>query len=390
LVDSTHAPRVWLLIGDKLGDNQQIKLIGERLYRRYRWCCETKQLRFREEFRSGKPDFDASCDHVDAASDALLQPPWPDVVVTIGRRPSMVGLWVKAQSAGATRLVIVGRPRRWPERFDLIVAPAHHQVPESHNVVHLGLPLILPDRAAVAAAAEKWREEFAAMRRPLFALFVGGQTKPHVFYAAVAEDLMHRVAGVVAAERGSLWVTTSPRTSPEVVEALAAALPDGGRLFRFVPGSADNPYLGLLACADRFVVTGDSISMQVEVARLGKPLAIYALPVSYGIFEYVRRRLARVAYGPHRQGWLARSIKALQRLGVMQFPRDLREIHRLLYRQRLAVPLGQPFHAPGPGVDVDLDTVVERIAALLSDTSKLSGVASGGVNCGRVGGEHGH
>jgi mitochondrial fission protein ELM1 len=41
-----------------------------------------------------------------------LQPPWPDIVVTIGRRPSMVGLWVKAQSAGATRLVIVGRPRR--------------------------------------------------------------------------------------------------------------------------------------------------------------------------------------------------------------------------------------------------------------------------------------
>jgi uncharacterized protein len=362
------APRIWLLIGDKLGDNQQVELIGECLRRRFGWRCEKRCLRVKPAYKLGKPAFRPSRDHLDAGSNDLLTPPWPDVLITIGRRPSMVALWIKQQSAGHTRIVIVGRPRRWLDRFDLIVAPAHHHVPESANVVRLGLPSIVPDSAALAAAVQTWQPRFAAMRPPLFALFVGGPTKPYVFDATVAKDLMRCANDVVAREHGSLWVTTSPRTPPDVADALEEALPPHGRLFRFAPGCADNPYLGLLACADRFIVTGDSVSMQVEVARLGKPLAIYALPVAYGFVEYLRRRLARIAYGDRRRGWLARSIRALQRSGVMKFPRDVGEIHQLLYKRGLAVPLGEVFPDPSAGEDVDLERVVERIGRLIDVT----------------------
>jgi mitochondrial fission protein ELM1 len=360
-------PRIWLLIGDKLGDNRQVELIGERLYQRYGWRCETRRLHFKPAYKSGKPAFDASRDHVAETSDELLRPPWPDVLITIGRRPSMVALWIAQQAGSGTRLVIVGRPRRWLDRFDLIVAPAHHHVPESANVIRLGLPLIVPDAEVLAAAAETWRPRFASMRRPLFALFVGGPTKPHVFDAAVARDLMRRTNEVVAREHGSLWVTTSPRTSPEVVDALAAALPADGRLFRFVPGSADNPYLGLLACADRFVVTGDSVSMQVEVARLGKPLAIYELPVAHGLWEGWRRRAASMAYGEPSAGAVGRIIVGLQRLGLIQFPREVAEIHHLLFDKGLAVRLGDPFRdfRTPVGLDHDLDRVATGIGALV-------------------------
>jgi hypothetical protein len=112
------------------------------------------------------------------------------------------------------------------------------------------------------------------------------------------------------------------------------------------------------------------VSMQVEVARLGRALAIYALPAEYGIVEYLRRRLARIAYGENHHGAAARAIKALQRIGVMQFPRDVTEIQQLLYRRHLAVPLGEPFIAANDGVDVDLDVVVERIAALARSTTR--------------------
>ena len=44
------------------------------------------------------------------------------------------------------------------------------------------------------------------------------------------------------------------------------------------PIGNDNPYLGLLAHGDRFVVTGDSISMLVEVARLAKPRIVLSGP----------------------------------------------------------------------------------------------------------------
>ena len=74
--------------------------------------------------------------------------------------------------------------------------------------------------------------------------------------------------------------------------ALAAGLPQGALLYRWDPATTgENPYLGLLAHADRFVVTGDSISMMVEVASLGKPLAIFALPVGNGLADRLRAAL---------------------------------------------------------------------------------------------------
>ena len=285
------------MIGDKLGDNQQVELIASRLTERLNWHVDVRRLRFKDAFRVGKPEFRRDHSHVDwAESDAVAQP-WPDLVITVGRRPSMVALWIKEQSRGHTQIVIVGRPRRWLSRFSLVIAAAHHHLPPLPNVMRLGLPLIKADAVGMARARAQWTQRIAEMPRPLFAVFVGGPTKPHVFGRDVALDLMARASRCAAEAGGSLWVTTSPRTSPEVVDVLEEALPVNGRLFRWRADSPDNPYLALLACADRFIVTGDSVSMQVEVARLGKPLAIYPLPVRYGLIERLRRATAHFAYG---------------------------------------------------------------------------------------------
>jgi mitochondrial fission protein ELM1 len=276
----------------------------------------------------------------------------------------MVALWIKEQSHGHAKIVIVGRPRRWLSRFNLIIAAAHHHVPELPNVMRLGLPLIKADAVGMAKARAQWTQRIAEMPRPLFAVFVGGPTKPHVFDRNVALDLMARASRCAAEAGGSLWVTTSPRTSAEVIDVLEEALPKNGRLFRWGPNSPDNPYLALLACADRFIVTGDSVSMQVEVARLGKPLAIYPLPVHYGFAERLRRSIAHVAYGKTAVPALSRLIRAMQRFGVVKFPRDVVEIHTLLFDQGFAVRLGEPFANAGSGVDVDLDQIVDRIGSL--------------------------
>src|SRR5262249_41058557 len=163
-------------------------------------------------YRLGKPRFRSDRQHVDWPASDEIAPPWPDIVLTIGRRPSMVALWIKRQSRGRTRIVIVGRPRRWLSRFSLIIAAAHHHVPPLPNVLKLGLPLIKVANANVAAARAEWGPRFADVPRPLVALFVGGPTKPHVFDRAVAFELMRRAAQGVASG-GTLWVTTSPRTS---------------------------------------------------------------------------------------------------------------------------------------------------------------------------------
>jgi hypothetical protein len=116
--------------------------------------------------------------------------------------------------------------------------------------------------------------------------------------------------------------------------------------------------------------------MQVEVARLGKPLAIYPLPVEYGFVARLRRAAARTAYRRDRSSWLARAIMAMQGLGVVQFPRDVEESHALLYDRGFAVRLGEPFGEAGAGVDVDLDHIVHRIEMLWNPTTQSTRSAS--------------
>ncbi len=152
---ASATPRVWLLIGDKLGDNQQVEVIAHCLMQRLNWRVDVRRLQFKDAYRTGKPKFRIDHGHVDWAESDPVEAPWPDMVITVGRRPSMVALWIKEQSGGKTQLVIVGRPRRWLQRFDLIIAAAHHHVPALPNVLRVGLPLIAADKAAIAAARDQ-------------------------------------------------------------------------------------------------------------------------------------------------------------------------------------------------------------------------------------------
>ena len=353
------APLIWLLIGDKLGDNAQVWVLADALG----WAYTVRQVFPKPEWVLGKPSFVPGLDHLDLARSDRLAPPWPDLILTIGRRPSMAALWVQDQSGGRTKIVLVGRPKRWAERFALIVAPRQFRIPPRDNLVQLDLPLMRADPAAVAAAGAVWRERLASLPRPLTAVLVGGETKPFRFDGAVAATLLEALRRIQARDGGSLYLSTSRRTRPEVVTALAADLPQGALLYRWDPATTgENPYLGLLAHADRFVVTGDSISMMVEVASLGKPLAIFALPVGNGLADRLRAGLSALAAG----GTLGKLAHLLHRLGIAGYARDLGEIRRLLIERGLAVPLGQPFRGTTAQLPDELAPVVARIRALLA------------------------
>jgi mitochondrial fission protein ELM1 len=355
--------RIWLILGDKAGDNAQVRIVADALG----WPYAIKQLTFRSRYVLGKPRFRVSLYHVDQAKSDPLRPPWPDLILTVGRRPSMAALWVKKQARGRARLVVVGRPKRWLDRIDLVIAPPQFHLPPRPNVLSLDLPLMRVDVAAVATAAQAWRARLADLPRPLVALLVGGPTKPYRFDAAVAARLLDDACAVTRRDGGSLYVTTSRRTPPAVVAALEAGLPAGTRLYRW-DGGGDNPYHALLGLADRFIVTGDSISMMVEVARSGKPLAISALPED-GRLPRLRsalgRRLAAIEESSA-ASIIRRLADVLYRLRIAKYARDLSEIHRRLYERGLAVPLGAPFQPPHAHLPDDLARATERVLALMA------------------------
>ena len=353
--------RVWLLLGDKPGDNVQVEAVVEALG----WDCERKTLHWRAPFTTGKPRFRVTLDHLDRARSAPLEPPWPDVVLTIGRRPSMVALWVKQRSAGRTRVVLFGKPSGLITRFDLVVAGAEVQLPPLPNVLPVRLPLMRPRAEDIEAGVARWRPRLAALPRPLIGILVGGPTVPFAFDARVGEQLCRLAAGI-AAENGTAYVTTSRRTPLAVVEALRAELPPGAQLFQWTSGSGDNPYLALLGLADGFIVTGDSVSMIAEVVRARKPLAILDLPLGrLGAVDQVRRsalrRLFRADGGRIRQ----LGINAAARLGLLDATRDFRAFHRTLCHCGLAVRAGEPLRPPRDNVPDDLPMVVARIDALI-------------------------
>ena len=337
------APRIWVLQAEKAGDNAQV----DTLVAAVGLPVTIKRLRMRRRWQLGKPRIRASLAHLDPAASDVLEPPWPDLAIASGRRLINVALWLRRQSAGRTRLVLVGRPHGHADAFDLIVAAPQFRLPAGPRVLNLSLPLLLPPRPAIERAAAAWRPALADLPRPITAVLVGGPTQPFRFGADEAHELIARTLAATG-HAGTLYVSTSRRTPAAVCEALAAALPSGARLFRWTAGGNDNPYLALLGLADRFVVTGDSASMLVEVARLGRPLAIFELPRDHGprqLPTYARRLWASLLRRPRR---------------------DLAALHRALYRQALARPLGEGFCAAsdGAGAAAELAQIRARVRAL--------------------------
>jgi mitochondrial fission protein ELM1 len=195
-----------------------------------------------------------------AAGPDVLAPPWPDLVVTCGRHAAPLGAAIRRRTGGATRAVHVQNPRMSFAAFDAVVAPEHDGV-SGPNVLTHRLALHRISRESLAVARDAWSPRFSGMRRPLLAVLVGapGDGRPeHV--ALLAEALARLDAGVV--------VTPSRRTPPEVTAALRDGLPDAW----IWDGNGENPYRGMLACADAIVATEDSVSMLSEALAAGVPV----------------------------------------------------------------------------------------------------------------------
>lgn len=327
--------RLWVLTGPKAGDNAQVLRAAAAS------GLETlvRNIAILPGRLLDKPVIGPTLDAVDRAASDPLEGPWPDVVLAIGRHLSCVALWVKQQSGGRTRVALLNAPKgRWQD-FDLVVLPPFYRNRQRANVLPIAMPLIgiAPER--LAAAAVEFGPLLDAMPRPLNVLLVGGDMGQRRLVPAFARGVLERMAGGFAAA-GSIYVSTSRRTAPEVVSALRQGLRPQDRLHAWGAATAPNPYLGLLARGDSFTVTADSLSMLVEVARLGKPLTIAEPPPARGL----------------------RGLR--QRLGDLLRPRDLAAAAALLYRSGHAVPLGQQPHPPPAPLPDDAGQVGSRLRQL--------------------------
>ncbi len=264
------APSVWVLTEGHIGtENQALGLaeafgadpVIKRVYPRFPW-------------RRLPPRLWLGALHSPRRAGDRLLPPWPDLLITCGKRAAGVSVAIKRASRGRTFTVHVQTPPLRASRFDLVVVPEHDSL-RGDNVfvtraaVHRVTPARLED------AAKRFGERLAHLPRPLVAVLIGGSNRRHRLTPAITERIAEDLLSLARTAGAGLAVTPSRRTGEENVAILRRRLV--GVPAEIWDGEGENPYFAYLALADAIVVTCDSVSMASEAISTGKPVYVIAL-----------------------------------------------------------------------------------------------------------------
>jgi mitochondrial fission protein ELM1 len=341
LDNHAESPLVWVLQGARHGDNAQVRELAARLPA----LIQAKHLKYNWLYCLPNYLLGARLASVEKGADNLT-PPWPSLVIAIGRRSVPVARWIKKMSGGRTRLVHIGRPRARLDIFDLVITTPQYRLPSAPNVIELTLPLV-PEQSLSNSELGPWREAFAELPRPMIAVLVGGPSWPFLLRAGEMTDLIKKAEYMRCTLGGSLVLAASPRTPQDVFRGAISALGPHSRYFGWTGGQG-NPYRALLQLADRFIVTSDSVSMLAEALRTGKPVDVYRLPL---------RRWPRLPL----ERW---PLSMLVRQGYVAMPRDVSSlVSRLVENNHVGV-VGEENTLRTP-VASDDEQVVAPVRALL-------------------------
>lgn len=370
------APRVWLLFGERRGDNAQVRALAEMLG----WPAVVKQLHWlAEEIDPAKAG--ASLAGLDQAASDPLTAPWPDIVIGIGYRSAPIARWIAARNAttaGGTKAINIrlGRPRTDLAPYDLVITTPQYGLPPAPNVRELLLPLVGVDPVATAAAAARWRPALDALPKPRVAVLLGGPTQHMAFDDAVVRRLAEDLNHFAAHAKCSLVITTSPR-SPRGLKTVFERAISRPHFFHEWATDADNPYFALLSHSDAAIVTGDSASMMADAAAFDLPLMVYELPwlgrskkpgLVAGIKRQVRERRERRGMAGQPADPLDQFYDMLTRMGRARPRRNVLGLLQKLYDARIARPF-RPDQAdlawrPAPVARDDRDRLVAEIKGL--------------------------
>jgi mitochondrial fission protein ELM1 len=338
---------IWVLDDGRPGHRSQGEGIAEGLG----WAYEVKQVRFTRLDRLNNRLLGPTRASLDRARSDALKAPWPDLVISPGRRTVPIARWIKRQARGRPRLVQLGRKGGHVAKyFDLVVSSVHFNHFPHQRRIELMLPLHKASPERLAAAAARWPDVYGEAPAPHVLLLVGGRSLEFQLDGAVARQLARRVRAHVEEAKGSLVVVTSRRTGLEATAALRSGLAATDRLYEWNPTVRDSPYLAYLSLADVIIVTGDSESMLAEASATGRPLYIYSLPERRGGLKRrfkcwaFTRSTAAPGYDAANSGIIHRLIARLWllpfRWSVLRAPRDPSALHRALERHSIARPFG--------------------------------------------------
>lgn len=211
-------------------------------------------------------------------SRATFAPPWPDLVISCGRKSVGPALAVKRaalKDGKQVRLVAIQNPRMSLRDFDMVTTPEHDRLSGENVVSTLGAV-----HRVNRALLERHRPTDSASDGPVLMVSIGGESGAYHLPPDAAERMARSVRDAAERMGARLLVTASRRTSAAAEAALRAVLT--GPKIAFWDGSGENPYFRYLATADAILATGDSVNMVSEACSAGKPVYLLDMPVRPG------------------------------------------------------------------------------------------------------------
>ncbi len=366
---------VWLLLGPRSGDNAQIRSIAAHL----EMPGVEKHLTYNPLHMVPNVFKGASLLSLRPAAREEIRPPWPRMVIGVGKRSVAIARYIREKSGGRTRLVQLGRPRAHRDHFDLVVTTPQYGLLPGENVLELPVPpsgLSMPDDEDLKEIHTKFT---AGRPRPYVILVAGGSNSTAIFTAQAAQNLARLAQQHANDLGGSLIAVASPRTPQSVVETLHREFSAGATFvpWRPVAKGQSNPYAALLSLGDEIIVTSDSASMIADAFSVNKPVKIFQLPVGWqGRFtasvSAIFNRFDRLAGGAGGLILFLAPWRGLRACGLINPPRQMELLIKPLFDNALAQPFPPPQseaarvveNPENPGVSTDS---LRRIISLLKE-----------------------
>jgi mitochondrial fission protein ELM1 len=266
-----YALNVWVMKCHRAGDHAQSLALAQALGHPF----VVKEMKFRWYELFFALAGCATLAGIDRRRSSPLVVPWPDLIILAGRQNETPAKWIRKQSGGHTRIVVIGRNWTPADELDCVITTPQFRLPEHPNVLQNDFPLHLATKERLAEAAVDWAPRLAALPKPYVAVMVGGSSGPYRFNARSAGRLGREASALARAMGASLLVSTSARTGRAALRALQRSIDVPCHIHRFRPNDGANPYMGFLGIADAVIVTGDSMSMIAEACETGRPVYIF-------------------------------------------------------------------------------------------------------------------
>jgi len=193
----------------------------------------------------------------------------PGLVIGCGR---LAALATRNARALGARTVQILDPRLPARHWDWLVLPDHDEKRGDNILTCCGS--LNPVNAEWLAQASMKHAALLSLPSPRTAVLLGGCTPAVRFDRSAFEVLASKIEYMLASDGGSLLVSGSPRTSPEIAALARERWRDVPGLRWFHPDDGENPYEGLLAIAERIIVSPDSVNMISEACATAVPVFV--------------------------------------------------------------------------------------------------------------------